>query len=63
MFFICYHLSYTPSSLRFVYGGNNQILPDMPKEVSVFSVKDNYQEVDFNVVHRAAGNFRYPGTD
>ena len=35
----------------------------MLKKDGAFSVEDSYQELDFKVVHRAAGNFRYADTE
>ena len=49
--------------LHLPYGENNQILIDILREDSAFSLKDSYLELDFNVTHRAGAPARYAGND
>ena len=53
------YLRYTPPSLNLVNGEINQIFIDIPREDSVFSLRDSYLELDFSVTHRAGAHARY----
>ena len=59
----CDFIRYTPPSLNFVNGENNQFFIDKPKEEKAISLRDSYHELHFNVTHRAGGHARYVDDD
>ena len=45
------YIRYTPPSLNLINGENNQIVIDIPREISDLSSRDNYLELDFSISH------------
>ena len=59
----CDFIRYTPPLLNLVNGENNQIFKDIPGEESAISLKDSYNQLNFNVTHRAGVHARYADGD
>ena len=52
----CDSVRYTPPALNPVNGENIQVFSDAAREYSVFSLKDCYLDLDFDVIHRAGAH-------
>ena len=56
-------IRYTPPSLYLINGEINQNFIDISREDNAISLKGNYLEMDFKVIHRAGGHVRYEDGD
>ena len=56
-------IRYTPPSLTFVNGENNQVYIDVPREDCANSLRDSYLGLVFFVTHRAGAHARYADGD
>ena len=57
------YIRYSPPSLNLVNGKTSDIFIDFLREDSVFSLKDCYLELDFNVIYGADAHAHYADDD